>query len=75
MVRAAQKKQAKTLLSKILENEDVDKTAILEAAAKAGIPTEALHRAKGSLGIRAIITETGNVWHLPKRNRQNESEK
>lgn len=74
MLRAAQKKQAKAFLSEMLANDDINKTTILEAAARASIPTEALHRAKGSLGIRAIATETGSVWHLPKRNKKDESE-
>lgn len=71
---AAQKKQAKALLSEMLANGDVSKTAIQEASAKAGIPSEALHRAKGSLGIRAVVTESGSVWHLPKRDKSNKSE-
>jgi hypothetical protein len=66
MLRAAQKKQAKEFLSKILADGDASAAAIHEAASKAGLPKEALHRAKGSLGIRAVATENGSVWRLPK---------
>jgi hypothetical protein len=39
-------------------------------AAKEGIPVEALHRAKGSLGIRAVVTENGSFWRLPQNGKQ-----
>jgi len=65
LLRAAQKKQAKELLSKMLNDGDVAVKDIMETATKAKIPTEALRRAKGSLGIRSVPTESGSVWHLP----------
>ena len=73
LLRASQKKTAKTFLSKMLENGEVASTEVREAAAKAGIPTEALHRAKGSLGIRAVAAESGGVWKLPRQKKQTES--
>ena len=74
LLRAAQKKQAKEFLSKTLGGGDVATKVILEAAGKANIPTEALRRAKGSLGIKAVVTENGSVWQLPQRNKQHERE-
>jgi hypothetical protein len=71
--RAAQKKQAKELLSRMLGDGDGAAKEIIEAASKAGIPIEALRRAKGSLGIKAIVTENGSVWQLPQRNQPKES--
>jgi hypothetical protein len=43
---------------------DGEKSAaeIQNAAAKERIPIEALRRAKGSLGVRSIVTENGSVW-------------
>jgi hypothetical protein len=66
LLRAAQKRQAKELLSKMLNDGDVSVKDITEAAAKAKIPIEALRRAKGSLGIRSVPTENGSIWHLPQ---------
>ncbi len=70
LLRAAQKKTAKAFLSKLLADGEVSAAAIREAAGKSGIPTEALHRAKGSLGIRAFPTENGSVWRLPTQPKQ-----
>lgn len=74
LFRAEQKKKAKALLSKMLNNGDVATKDIMEAASKAGIPTEALRRAKGSLGIRAVVTENGSVWQLPQHRKQTAAE-
>jgi hypothetical protein len=66
LIRASQKKQAKGFLQRILADGDIGSIAIHERAAEAGLPKEALHRAKGSLGIVAVATESGSVWRLPK---------
>ncbi len=68
LLRAAQKKTAKAFLSKMLAEGDIRTALILEAAGKAGIPIEALRRAKGSLRIRAVTTENGSVWRMPIHN-------
>jgi hypothetical protein len=73
LLRSAQKKQAKELLNKMLENGDAPAKDIIQAANKAGIPTEALRRAKGSLGIKSNVTENGSVWCLPRRNKPKEN--
>ena len=73
MLRAAQKETAKAFLSKMLANGEIAASEVREAAVKAGILTEALHRAKGSLGIRAVAAENGSVWKLPQQKKQTES--
>jgi len=73
LLRAAQKKKAKEFLNKILANGEIDVKDIQAAATKAGISTEALRRAKGSLSIRSFVTEDGSVWRLPQRNKQAET--
>ena len=70
LLRSAQKKQAKELLSKMLNDGDIPVKDITKAANEAGIPTEALRRAKGSLAIHSIPTENGSVWHLPPHRRK-----
>jgi hypothetical protein len=62
LLRAAQKKKAKELLSRMLADGEKSAAEIQNAAAKAHIPIEALRRAKGSLGIRSIAAENGSVW-------------
>jgi hypothetical protein len=69
-LRAAQKKTAKAFLSEILAHCEVSAAEAVELAKKKGIQIEALRRAKGSLGIRAVATESGSVWRLPQRNKQ-----
>ena len=73
LLRAAQKKQAKEFLNKILAGGDVGAVEIHANARAAGLPKEALHRAKGSLGIVAVATENGSVWRLPKTTNEPES--
>ena len=70
LLRSAQKKQAKALLSEILVNGAVSKEVITEATNSAGIPIEALRRAKASLGIRSEVTDNGSVWVMPQHNKQ-----
>jgi hypothetical protein len=70
LLRSAQKKQAKELLSRMLNDGDVLVKDITEAANKAKIPTEALRRAKGSLAITSVPTENGSIWHLPPHRRK-----
>jgi hypothetical protein len=53
-------------LIKLLNDGEVVATEVRKAANKEGISIEALRRAKGSLGIRAVVTENGNVWKLPQ---------
>lgn len=65
-IRASQKQQAKGFLKRTLADGDVSAALIHEKASSAGLPKEALHRAKGSLGIVAVATENGSVWQLPK---------
>lgn len=72
LLRAEQKKNAKAFLSKMLNKGDVAAKDIMEAASKAGIPNDALRRAKGSLGIRAVVTENGSIWRLSRQNKQAE---
>ena len=67
LLRAAQKKQAKELLSRLLSDGDTPVKEITNAAREAKIPSEALRRAKGSLGIKAVVTENGNTWRLPNK--------
>jgi hypothetical protein len=75
LIRASQKQQAKGFLKRILADGDMSAAAIHEAASKAGLPKEALHRAKGSLGIIAVPTENGSVWRFPKTgNEEKESD-
>lgn len=66
LLRSAQKKQAKELLSRMLAEGEKTVAEIQKTASDAHIPTEALRRAKGSLGIRSYATENGSVWQLPK---------
>jgi hypothetical protein len=66
LIRALQKEQAKGFLKHILTDGDVGAVEIQAKAGAAGLPKEALHRAKGSLGIVAVATENGSVWRLPK---------
>ncbi|GHV43597.1 hypothetical protein FACS189490_13780 [Clostridia bacterium] len=70
LIRASQKQQAKGFLTRILANGDVKAVEMHEKAAKAGLPKEALHRAKGSLKIVAVATENGSVWRLPKMGKE-----
>ncbi len=70
LLRAAQKKQAKVLLSGLLANGEISLKAIHQAANKAGIPHEALRRAKGSLKISSTYTGNGSVWRLPSHKTQ-----
>ena len=70
LLRSEQKKKAKTLLSKLLNDGDVAVDEITKAVSQAGIPTEALRRAKGSLSIRTVVTENGSVWHLSPHRKQ-----
>ena len=70
LLRSAQKKQAKELLSKMLNDGDVPVKDITKAANEAKIPSEALRRAKGSLGIRSVPAENGSVWQLPKHRKK-----
>jgi hypothetical protein len=69
LLRAAQKKTAKEFLNKILVDGEKLVADIQSAAAIKHIPIEALRRAKGSLGIRAVVTENGSVWKLPQNRR------
>jgi hypothetical protein len=66
LIRASQKQQAKGFLTRILANGDASAAEVYEKASKTELPKEALHRAKGSLGIVAIPTENGSIWRLPK---------
>jgi hypothetical protein len=66
LIRASQEQQAKGFLTRILADSDVSVVKIHEAASKAGLPKEALHRAKGSLGVIAVAAENGAVWRFPK---------
>lgn len=74
LLRAAQKKTAKAFLSELLSNGEVSAAAVHEAAGKADIPVEALHRAKGSLGIRAFTVNNVSVWRLPGQKKQEQIE-
>lgn len=65
LLRSAQKKKAKELLSRMLTDGERAVAEIQKAASDAHIPIEALRRAKGSLGIRSYVTENGSVWRLP----------
>lgn len=65
LLRSAQKKKAKALLSELLSNGDVKVDIIEQAASKAGVPREALRRAKGSLRIISALGKDGSVWRLP----------
>ena len=71
LLRSEQKKQAKALLLKLLVNGDVPIKEITEAATKAGIPHEALRRAKGSLAVISV----GGCWHLPNHRKPVEDKK
>ena len=73
-LRAEQKKTAKAFLIKLLSSGEVSAEIIFESASKAKIPTQALRRAKGSLGIKSIPSEGGSVWRLPLHNKQPESD-
>jgi len=73
-LRAEQKKTAKAFLIKLLSNGDVNTATIFESASKAKIPTQALRRAKGSLGIKSVPSESGSVWQLPLHNKQPKSD-
>ncbi|MBP6491342.1 MAG: hypothetical protein KA282_00080 [Clostridia bacterium] len=66
LLRSAQKKQAKGLLSRLLSDGEKSVAEIQKTASDAHIPMEALRRAKASLGIRSYATENGSVWRLPK---------
>jgi hypothetical protein len=68
LLRSAQKKKAKALLSEMLANGAVKVQIIEQAANKAGIPHEALRRAKGSLKISSAPAQGGSVWRLPPHN-------
>ena len=70
LLRSAQKKQVKELLSKMLNDVDVPVKDIAKAANESKIPTEALRRVKGSLTTRSIPTENGSIWHLPSHRRK-----
>lgn len=65
LLRSAQKKQAKELLSRMLADGEKTVAEIQKTALDAHIPMDALRRAKGSLGIRPYATENGSVWRLP----------
>jgi len=67
LLRSAQKKQAKELLSGMLADGEKAVAEVHRAASDAHIPMEALRRAKGSLGIRSYATESGSVWRLPSK--------
>jgi len=74
MLRATQKKQAKPFLQRVLANGgEMTSAEAHKAAASEGISKEALHRAKGSLGIRAVPTEHESVWRLPQHNQKPQS--
>jgi len=76
LLRAAQKKQAKAFLQRVLANcGEITSAEAHKVAANVGVSTEALHRAKGSLGIRAVTTEQGSVWRLPPTNNRKGSVK
>ena len=72
LLRAEQKKKAKAFLSNILANGAISTVDIRNAAEKEGITTEALHKAKGSLGIRAVSTDNSSVWRLPVHKKASE---
>jgi hypothetical protein len=67
LLRSAQKKKAKALLSETLAGGEVSVQTIEREATKAGIPREALRRAKGSLKISSAPSKGGSVWRLPAR--------
>jgi hypothetical protein len=73
LIRASQKQQAKEFLKRILVDGDVSAVEIHAKASAAGLPKEALHRAKGSLGIAVVATENGFVWRLPKTTNESKS--
>ncbi len=74
LLRAAPKKKAKALLSEMLANGEVSVSKIEQAANKAGIPHEALRRAKGSLRISSTPGTGGSVWRLPTQKKQAQGE-
>ena len=63
--KCPQKSQAKMFLSEILADGAKPKNEIVEAAGEIGIPLQALRLAKGSLGIRSDMTDSGSIWFLP----------
>jgi hypothetical protein len=67
LLRSAQKKKAKALLRETLAGGEAGVRIIERAANKAGIPREALRRAKGSLKISSAPSKGGSVWRLPVR--------
>ncbi len=73
LLRSAQKKQAKALLSEMLADGEISVSKIEQAAAKAGIPHEALRRAKGSLKVSSAPSKGGSVWRLPAHNKKKET--